>query len=372
MKIYNPLVKNKLKKAINPFVLKNYIHYKYTTLRNRFFYGKKRILRFVKIEVSKECPSKCKTCNFWRTKTLMNGEEICTKKLSFDQMKKLGRELKEIGCGIVHLHGGEPFLYPEILELIEYLKELGVYVQTDTNGLLINKKVAERFVKTGIDSISFSLDAPTRELNDFIRGVNGAYDKLINAIKLIQAADKDNKIYKNINATVSVYNIGHIDKILDVAHTLGISSVTFGNVVSFGKNVKEICDKTFGKKVGSVAYMNPDLMVKDKLLIERKIEEIKKKANNLGISVGGLFLSLSPELIISGKRRLNSICNYFLYRCIIDIYGNVYPCDFLRYPLGNIHQNSLKKILGQNFTEFYDIYRKNWKNLEICEFCCYG
>lgn len=382
MKILPTSYKIKLKKITNFYGIKSYILYRYMLIRNNFLWKhrhvddnalfSKRTLRWAKIEVSKECPSRCKTCNFWKTKTLLNGGKITTEKLSLKDLKILGRDLKNLNCGNVQLLGGEPLLYPDIVELVSCFKKMNIFVEITTNGLLMTEKIAKGLVNAGLDSLAFSLDGPTKELNDYIRGVNGAYEKLINAIRLIQSADKNNKIMKNIGTTVSSLNIDHVDKILDVAHNLGINHVTFGSVTSYDSKTKEEADKIFNKKTGSVEFMTPNLMVKDKQLIERKRNELKEKAKKLGISVDGAFLDLTPEIIISGKLRPHTFCNGLLYHCVIDIYGNVYPCDFLRYILGNLHEKSLKEILTNNFRDFWKIYRNKWKSLEICDYCCYG
>ena len=48
--------------------------------------------------------------------------------------KRLVDEIANYKIRFVLVRGGEPFLMPEIIELIEYIYSKGIFVSIDTNG----------------------------------------------------------------------------------------------------------------------------------------------------------------------------------------------------------------------------------------------
>ncbi len=99
-------------------------------------------------------------------------------------------EAASMGVKEIYLTGGEPFLHPQILDLIEYaLRHAPATVLT--NGTLIGEAVADRLGELAAASrysleIRLSLDAAHRGANDAIRG-KGVFDKVLRAARLLEA-----------------------------------------------------------------------------------------------------------------------------------------------------------------------------------------
>lgn len=77
---------------------------------------------------------------------------------------------------------GEPLLVPQYLDILGWLKSLGVGVEFSTNGTLMDEGVARRLVELGADAVSVSLDAATEETYRAIRR-NRSYPKLLENIR---------------------------------------------------------------------------------------------------------------------------------------------------------------------------------------------
>ncbi len=94
-------------------------------------------------------------------------------------------EAARLGAREVYFTGGEPFLHPQIIELLDYaLERLPATVLT--NGTLITERVADRLAELAARArysleIRVSLDDPDREANDRVRG-RGAFDRALGAI----------------------------------------------------------------------------------------------------------------------------------------------------------------------------------------------
>jgi AdoMet-dependent heme synthase len=94
-------------------------------------------------------------------------------------------EAARLGAREVYFTGGEPFLHPLILELLDHaLERLPATVLT--NGTLIGERTADRLADMAGRArysleIRVSLDDPDRETNDRVRG-RGAFDRALGAI----------------------------------------------------------------------------------------------------------------------------------------------------------------------------------------------
>lgn len=103
-----------------------------------------------------------------------------------------------------NLTGGEPFLYPEIKELITYIKSKGLYLSIVTNGTLI-ENFAEMIVSLGVDKINISIDGRP-DKHDSIRRTPGAFSKTLKGIQAINYEKKRQNKKKPRLALFSLLN----------------------------------------------------------------------------------------------------------------------------------------------------------------------
>ena len=111
--------------------------------------------------------------------------------LSREQVEGYLAEASDIGVKEVYFTGGEPFLHPEIFEILE--ATLAVAPTTVlTNGVLISERFAVRLGELASASdysleIRVSLDAPEEDANDAVRGA-GVFGKALRGLKRLQEA----------------------------------------------------------------------------------------------------------------------------------------------------------------------------------------
>jgi GTP 3',8-cyclase len=107
-------------------------------------------------------------CNFSCTYCVGENELKLEKKNNFLSYKEfvvlLKALLEKISISEIRLTGGEPTLYPELIELVKEIKSLGIEkVSMTTNGYLL-EKLAKPLKLAGLDSINLSLDTISPEL----------------------------------------------------------------------------------------------------------------------------------------------------------------------------------------------------------------
>lgn len=91
--------------------------------------------------------------------------------------------LKECRVSRVTLTGGEPFLHPDILTIVELLVEAGICVGICTNATTIRLAQMARLSDIGNVHINVSLDGFRPESHDSFRGDEGAFRRTVGAIE---------------------------------------------------------------------------------------------------------------------------------------------------------------------------------------------
>lgn len=91
--------------------------------------------------------------------------------LKYDLFKKAVDEISEYpGTGIIPFFRGESLLHPDFIPMLRYIKSKGIIsVQLSTNAALLNEKMSEAILDSGIDFISFSLDGFNERIYNKIR-----------------------------------------------------------------------------------------------------------------------------------------------------------------------------------------------------------
>ena len=74
----------------------------------------------------------------------------------------------------------------DIYELIRYGTSKGFRMGLGSNGSLIDEAVAKNLKDAGVKTVSISLDSSIPEKHDEFRGVEGSWQKAINAIKALK------------------------------------------------------------------------------------------------------------------------------------------------------------------------------------------
>lgn len=337
------------------------------------------LLHSANVEVTQRCDSRCVSCNIWRMQnvSLQSSTDKKIRKQSFDELTceehvKVFDQLVKQGCRAIQLHGGEPLLNSRLHELVTHCSKLGIFTGTTTNGLSMTMEKAAALVAAGLGSIKFSLDGP-KELHNWLRGRKDAFEKQINAIALIQDADRDNRVYKSIRTNVSSVNLERINEVLDIADSLRIKDVQFAFYSVIDEEIVDEANEIFGEKVASRRSLVPaDLLPKNVMLIKQKRAQLMEKAEKLNIHLAMTrFFTIPADEVPMGIKRNRKKCSVFDSSCTIDASGEIIPCEYLRFSMGNVRTQSLKDIFrSPRYYLFRQLYEENYMKLRICDFCC--
>jgi radical SAM protein with 4Fe4S-binding SPASM domain len=139
--------------------------------------------------------------------------------------KRLIDEIADHAVGSVLLRGGEPFLFPGIIELLDYIASRDIFICMDTNGTLLGRYAADL---VGIENLhlTISIDGP-EPIHDAVRGVNGCFQKIRDGLEALGALEHQagRRISKSINFTITPESLPGMAEMPDVARSLGIETV---------------------------------------------------------------------------------------------------------------------------------------------------
>ncbi|MEJ2544983.1 MAG: radical SAM protein, partial [Calditrichaceae bacterium] len=170
------------------------------------------------------CNLRCQMCGQWsETGYLTNNIKDHHDQMDIAIWKGLVDEIAGHDIRLLLIRGGEPFLYPGIMELLEYIHGRNIFMSIDSNGMLIHKYV-EELIKLGNMHITFSVDGP-EEIHDAVRGVKGSFQKIKDNIQFLDKLDTQRKISKSICFTISKYSYKGLGQMPTVAGSMGIKSI---------------------------------------------------------------------------------------------------------------------------------------------------
>jgi MoaA/NifB/PqqE/SkfB family radical SAM enzyme len=157
------------------------------------------------------CNIKCRQCGIWKIKEKK-------KELTIEEWKQVFLNLKNwLGSCRVQIAGGEVFLKKDVIELVKYAHELGILMGMVSNGTMIDEKRAKDLVDVGLNYIDISIDSIHAKTHDYIRGVDGVYEKAMKAIQYLKKySDKNNHSLSVVLATVVMGT--NMNDLVDLVH----------------------------------------------------------------------------------------------------------------------------------------------------------
>ena len=265
-------------------------------------------------------------------------------KYIIDEVVKLAPDFLTIG-------GGEPFLYPKLIDLLKYGRSKNLKIRILTNGTLVTRELVNK-IKDLIWGVSVSLDG-IGEIHEKIRGPS-TYKKTINGIKLLKKYGVSNTV---VSMTVNKINKNSIEDVIKKCIELNISHIGIRPMIPIGR--------------GAMTHIYLDKRETIKVL--RDIWRLKRRyESKIKVKCNDPLFRIVNEINLENVGRKNgkiyvSGCDIGFGTLRIDPYGNVTPCSSLpNLILGNVFIDFLVKIWQEN--TFLNLMRERKYN-NLCQNC---
>lgn len=288
-------------------------------------------LRLVAWEITDACNLACKHCRA-EANLVPSKEQLTT-----EEGKKLLNSISQVAKPIIIFTGGEPLLREDLFELISHANSLRLKPVLAPNGTLLNDAIVKKIKACGVQRVSLSIDGPDATSHNLFRGVEGAFEKTVEATKLL----KKENIPFQINTTVTKSNIDKFKAIFTLVKELGAVAWHIFLLVPTGraKNIKDqiITAKEyedilnwfydFRKQAKNIHFKATCAPHYYRILRQRAKEEgIKVTPENFGLDahtrgcLGGIGF------------------------CFVSHKGIVQPCGYLPIECSNVREQDFKSI----------------------------
>jgi radical SAM protein with 4Fe4S-binding SPASM domain len=309
------------------------------------------------IEVTKKCPLNCLICS-------SEGGLPYENELTTNQLKKVIRDANVLGTRNIYFSGGEPFEHPEIIQLCEYSKAIGLDTHIYTSGNarsklnLLNPIDEDLLIraKTSVDKIIVGLHGPNAEVHESITRVSNSFKNAIASIeRAIQQA-----IPVEIHFVPVKMNYKSLPEMIELAKKLKVNKLSILRFVPQGR----------GKINNSLLNLEKSDIISLKSLLTHII-----LSETPQVRIGAPFsvLGLSQARCTAGQNRAT-----------IRADGRVFPCEALKQmpcAYNDLHTQSLREIweeseIFRNARTFASLAKKgkcsNCNKFEKCGGGCHA
>jgi molybdenum cofactor biosynthesis enzyme MoaA len=140
------------------------------------------------------------------------------------------------GLFAIRFSGGEPLMYPKLVDLVELAHSEGIQrIAVSSNGSFPFKKYTE-LIYAGVNDISISLDACCAEDGDKMAGgIKGAFDKVVANIKELSELT-----YVTVGIVLTEQNITKVNDIIRFADGLGVNDIRVIPAAQNGDTLSQI------------------------------------------------------------------------------------------------------------------------------------
>jgi len=278
-------------------------------------------LTMVVWEITRKCNLRCKTCCSSSGKALRD-------ELNHKECLKVLNQIIEADAKMLFFSGGEPLLHKHIIEYTKKASEAGLRVFTATNGTIVTKELIKKLKEAGMEEMHFSIDGPTAELNNKIRG-RGTFRKVIKGIEI---AKKEGMRVAMVSVITSLTKTNPIiERFFELALKLEVDTLSLERFIPSGRGARNrylALTKEQNKKILKLIY--------------RKKKELEGK---LLISTGDpLKCLLDPNYPKGPYKSIYGGCGAGVASLCITPTGDVTPCPILMVKVGNVRKDNLKNL----------------------------
>lgn len=253
--------------------------------------------------------------------------------LTTDEWKRILDELAELGVLLLTISGGEATLRKDFLELVEHARAKRFGVKIYTNGLRVDRAMAQRLGELAVQEVQISLYSPRAEIHDEITRVPGSFDKTVAAVRHLREAG----VAVMVKTPLMQSNAGDMDAYIELAQSIG---------ADFG------FDPTLDPREDGDAA--PEALAPDDEALLRA-----RRHRVLAPFVGPEGLERSLD---------SSVCGACSGSVHVEANGEMRPCTQLQVPVGHALEDGVQAAWERNETG-RAIREVTWKDLHGCRDC---
>lgn len=277
--------------------------------------------RSATIEIADRCNERCVHCY------QIQGQKG---EMETDEIFGLLDQLAEAGVLFLTISGGEATLRGDFLEVVRYARGLDFAITLYSNGLRIDRELADELGRIGIRAAEISLYSVDAKIHDWTTQVPGSWEKTTRAIRYLTEA--------------------------------GVPVLMKTPLMSTNAQEFQAYDQ-LARRLGASQLMSPDLKAREDG--DRAPERLRSSDEDAVevLRQGGYFEGRIASPLPAEERPPCGACR----QLHVEANGEVQPCTLLDVPLGNLRKRSMEEIMASPDAQFLRDIR--WSDLEGCDRC---
>ncbi len=276
-------------------------------IANRYLGRPPRYAPILLMFLTDRCNLHCKMCGFCEHEHSTPSKP----ELTTEEWKAVVRSAVKLGTTMISMSGGEPFLRPDVFEIIRYIRDQHIAVHLCSNGVLLNREKILRLRDSGLNTISISLESPDRDIHEQLRG-RRSFDPAIESIRLIRELAPSIRV--GINYLITTVNFRNMGAMIPFAESLGVDQVKFApihtNLLHKRKRIEHYGNLIFGSEE-----------LED---LESEIRALMREAEHSKLETTSPMFFSGIANLYSKPMRFRCYAGYAA--CAIDPSGLVAPC----------------------------------------------
>lgn len=313
-------------------------------------------LRYLFWEATRRCNLSCLHCGSDCVKDNATQKDELSPYVITKELENIARQTNPADMTLAII-GGEPLIRQDaVFEVGACSRSLGFHWGITTNGLLLDRSVLKQLKRSGLETISLSLDGMPSQ-HDHLRQSKGAHTRVTEAIRML--VDDPFWTHFDVICCVSTLTVASIEEFIESLIRLNVPSVRFVPVFSRGRAVK-----------------HPEL-----LLDNRKLEHMLSTIAEARRTYNEISINLTEDGYW-GPRWERRVRDQFHYcGSGIQIGSILYNGDIIGCPSlaksfiqGNILNEPFMDVWNQKFKEYrqgrFKLYEKfcaNCSHWPLCE-----
>ena len=287
------------------------------------------MLSEISIEILQRCPNRCIYCS-------SHSNPQATHIIPFEIIKNVIDDAKSLGCKTVCLSGGEPFLHPQILDIISYIAKQQLICYVYTSGIYMKDEVYSSLpneyieaIRGMVDKVIFNVEADSSALYDQIMGTDvGGFDMMKKSINDCVSSG----LVVETHVVPMQVNFKHLKSIFEMCYQLGVSKVSILRLVLQGRALVNL---SLVKLTG-----------KDSREVTKLIKALKE-AYKGKVRIGLPYSDSNCRIY----------CKAASDKINVRYDGNVYPCEVFKDDLLNAKLGCEPDNVWKD--SFYDLYQNS-------------
>jgi len=293
----------------------------------------------MEIEFSRVCNFRCSYC-YVAEKT------ECPDELSREEIRDVILQAKELGARKIIVLGGEPSIYPHLVEMLRFMGREGLEIEMFTNGSGITPELAAVLAEEKV-RVVLKLNSRDEEVQDRLAGKKGAFGIINRALATLKEA-------------------GYPAKDLFLAISTVICRQNLAELPAMWRWLREEKIEPYFEVITPQANATKNTwLTVDSTELKQLFEELSQ------IDRKEFSRDWEPQPPLVGNK-----CMRHQVSCVVTATGDVMPCVGVTIPLDNIRNNRLAHILKNsevvnNLKNYREMIKGKCHSCEKAEEC-YG